>query len=120
MNYAHSLGMKFTDGADSPIVPPSILDLVQTAVNRVSRSGVVVGPDERVSPKVALKSVTDSAAYQHFEERSKGTLEVGKIADLVIRDQNPLTVDLLAIKNIRVVETIKNCKTIYPAALKLL
>jgi hypothetical protein len=115
MNYAHSLGMKFTNGADSPIVPPSIMDLVWTAVNRVSRSGLVVGPDERVTPYVALKSVTDYAAYQHFEERSKGTLEAGKMADLVILEKNPLTVDPMTIKDIRVVETIKDGKTIYKA-----
>jgi len=114
MNFAHSLGMKFTNGADSPIVPPSIMDLVWTAVNRVSRSGVVVGPDEQVSPYVALKSVTDYAAFQHFEENSKGTLEAGKIADLVILEQNPLTVDPMTIKDIKVIETIKDGKTIYP------
>ena len=116
MNYAHSLGMKFTDGADSPIVPPSIMDLVWTAVNRVSRSGVVVGPDERVSPYVALKSVTDYAAYQHFEERTKGTLETGKLADLVILEKNPLTVDRMTIRSIRVVETFKDGKSIYAAS----
>jgi predicted amidohydrolase YtcJ len=115
MNYAHSLGMKFTNAADSPIVPPSILDLVWTAVNRVSRSGVVVGPDERVSPYVALKSVTDYAAFQHFEERSKGTLEAGKMADLVMLEKNPLTVDPMTIKDIKVIETIKGGKSIYKA-----
>jgi hypothetical protein len=116
MNYANSLGMKFTDGADSPIVPPSIMDLVWTAVNRVSRSGVVVGPDERVSPYVALKSVTDYAAYAQFEERSKGTLESGKLADLVILEKNPLKVDPMTIRGIRVVETFKNGKSIYTAS----
>jgi predicted amidohydrolase YtcJ len=90
------------------------MDLVWTAVNRVSRSGVVVGPDEQVSPYVALKSVTDFAAFQHFEENSKGTLEAGKIADLVILEQNPLTVDPMTIKDIKVIETIKDGKTIYP------
>jgi predicted amidohydrolase YtcJ len=116
MNYAQSLGMKFTNGADSPIVPPSILDLVWTAVNRVSRSGVVVGPVERVSPYVALKAVTDYAAFQHFEEHSKGTLEAGKMADLVILEKDPLNVDPLTIKDIKVIETIKGGKSIYKAS----
>ena len=89
------------------------MDLVWTAVNRVSRSGVVVGPDERVSPYVALKSVTEYGAYQHFEERSKGTLEEGKLADMVILEKNPLTVDPMTIKDIKVAETIKNGKSIY-------
>jgi len=116
MNYAQSLGMKFTNGADSPIVPPSILDLVWTAVNRVSRSGVVVGPGERVSPYVALKAVTDYAAFQHFEEHFKGTLEAGKMADLVILEKDPLNVDPLTIKDIKVIETIKGGKSIYKAS----
>jgi hypothetical protein len=54
-------------------------------------------------------------AYQHFEEKTKGSLEVGKLADLVILDRNPLTVDPKTIKDIRVVETIKEGKTIYVA-----
>jgi hypothetical protein len=74
---------------------------------------VVVGPKERVSPYVALKAVTDWAAYQYHEENDKGTLTVGKLADLVVLDRNPLTVDPMQIRDIRVLETIKEGKTIY-------
>jgi predicted amidohydrolase YtcJ len=96
------------------VVPPDILmNLVWTGVNRVSRSGAVIGPNERVSPYWALKAVTDYAAYQHFEERSKGTLSVGKLADLVILDKNPLKVKPLTIKDIAVVETIKDGVTVF-------
>ncbi len=63
----------------------------------------------------AIKSITINAAYQSFEERTKGSLEPGKLADLVILDQNPLAVDPLAIKDIKVVETIKDGRTIYRA-----
>ncbi len=70
---------------------------------------------ERVSPYIALKSITDWAAYQYFEEDSKGTLEAGKRADLVILSANPLKVDPMAIKEIDVNETIKDGKTIYRA-----
>jgi hypothetical protein len=106
--------MIFTNAADAPVVPPDILtNLVWTAVNRVSRSGAVIGPDERVSPYWALKAVTDYAAYQHFEEKSKGTLTAGKMADLVILDKNPLKVKPLSIKDIAVVETIKEGKTVF-------
>jgi predicted amidohydrolase YtcJ len=66
-----------------------------------------------VSPYWALKAVTDYAAYQHFEERSKGTLSVGKLADLVILDKNPLKVKPLTIKDIAVVETIKDGVTVF-------
>jgi hypothetical protein len=84
-------------------------------VNRVTRSGEVLGPDQRVSAMDAIRSVTINAAYQYFEERTKGSLEPGKLADLVILDRNPLTVDPMAIKDIKVVETIKEGKTIYTA-----
>ena len=89
--------------------------LAWTAVNRMSRSGEVVGPDERVSPYIALKALTDWAAYQYFEDAEKGTLEHGKRADLVILTENPLKVDPLKIKDIDVSQTIKDGKVIYAA-----
>ncbi len=116
MNYASSLpGFKFTNHNDSPIVPPDMMYLAWTAVNRQSRSGQVIGPDERVSPYIAFKAMTDYAAYQYFEEKTKGTLEVGKLADLVILEANPLKVEPMAIKGIKVLETLKAGKSIYKA-----
>ena len=53
------------------------------------------------------------AAYQHFEETTKGSIEVGKVADFAILSDNPLTIDPLKIADIEVVETIKNGKSIY-------
>jgi predicted amidohydrolase YtcJ len=73
----------------------------------------VVGPDERIPPYDALRAVTSTAAYQLKEEKTKGTLENGKLADLVILDRNPLEVEPTAIKDIVVVETIKEGRTVY-------
>ncbi|MEI8144988.1 MAG: amidohydrolase family protein, partial [Alphaproteobacteria bacterium] len=115
MAYAASKGVVFSNHTDSPIVPPDMLMLSWTAVNRLSRSGVVVGPAEKVSPYIALKAITSGAAYQMFEEASKGTLEVGKRADLVALDANPLKVDPLTIKDVAVVETFKDGRSIYRA-----
>jgi predicted amidohydrolase YtcJ len=116
MNYASSKpGFKFTNHNDAPVVPPNMMFLAWTAVNRQSRSGQTIGPDERVSPYIAFKAMTDYAAYQYFEEKTKGTLEAGKLADLVILDANPLKVEPLAIKDIKVLETLKAGKTIYKA-----
>jgi predicted amidohydrolase YtcJ len=89
--------------------------LAWTAVNRQSRSGQTLGPDERVSPYLAFKAMTDYAAYQYFEEKTKGTPEAGKLADLVILEANPLKVEPMAIKDIKVLETLKAGKTIYKA-----
>ena len=100
---------------DAPVALPNSLMILHTAVNRTSRSGDVIGPEQRVSAYVALKSITDWAAYQLFEEDSKGTLSVGTLADLVILDQNPLEVDPAAIKDIVVLETIKEGVTVYRA-----
>ncbi|MBP7828804.1 MAG: amidohydrolase [Kiritimatiellae bacterium] len=113
--YALKKGLRFTNHTDASVVPPSHLMAMWTAVNRLSRSGVVVGPDERISALDALKAVTINAARQYFEEKEKGSLEVGKLADLVILDRNPLKVDPLDIKDIRVLETIKEGRTIYRA-----
>jgi predicted amidohydrolase YtcJ len=73
----------------------------------------VVGPDERIPPYDALRAVTAMAAYQLKEEKMKGTLEPGKLADLVILDRNPLKVEATAIKDIVVVETIKEGRTVF-------
>ena len=63
----------------------------------------------------AIKAVTINGAYQYFEEDKKGSIEAGKLADLVILDKNPLTVDPQNIENIKVVETIKEGNTIFKA-----
>ena len=107
-------GIPFTFSHDAPVSPqPWVLALVDAAVNRRSGSGVVIGPAERVTPYQGLRAVTANAAWQIKEDRTKGTLEVGKLADLVILERNPLTVDPATIKDIAVVETIKEGRTIY-------
>jgi predicted amidohydrolase YtcJ len=111
--YAYGKGVIFTNHNDSPVVPPDMLRLAQTAVVRTTRSGFVLGPAERVRPYVALKAMTDWAAYQYFEEKSKGTLEPGKLADLVILERDPLQGDPTTISTIKVVETIKEGQPIF-------
>jgi predicted amidohydrolase YtcJ len=108
-------GMPFTQHHDAPVALPSSIMILFSQVNRVTRSGQVLGPEQRVSAMDAIKSITINAAYQYFEERTKGSLEPGKLADFVILDQNPLTVDPMKIKDIKVVETIKEGKTVYRA-----
>jgi hypothetical protein len=115
MRAAIDKGLRPTNHTDFVVAPLDQLFVIWTAVNRISRGGVVIGPDQRVTPLDALKAITINAAYQYGEEESKGSLEPGKLADLVILDGNPLTVDPMTIKDIKVVETIKEGKTIYQA-----
>ncbi len=112
---AFKAGVPATNHTDAIVTPVDPMFLVWTAVNRVTRSGKVLGPDERVTPYQALKALTLNGAYTYFEEASKGSLEVGKTADLVVLDRNPLKVDPMAIRDIRIVSTVKSGRTVYQA-----
>ncbi|GMQ29749.1 amidohydrolase [Algoriphagus confluentis] len=106
-------GMKITIHTDAPVALPNLMRVIWTAVNRTSRSGAIIGEEERLSPYEALQAITIWSAYQHFEEEKKGSLEAGKLADLVILDKNPLKVEPDAIKNIQVMETVKEGKSVF-------
>ena len=110
---AQDKGIIYTFHQDSPVIEPNMLETIWCAVNRITKNGVLLGNDERISPLDALKAVTKNAAYQYFEEDIKGTLKEGKLADLVILDKNILKVDPMKIKDIQVVETIKEGETIF-------
>lgn len=106
-------GLHLTIHTDAPVALPNLMRMVWTSVNRTSRSGKVIGEEERLSPYEAMKCLTEWSAYQHFEEDKKGTLTKSKLADLVILDKNPLTVAPDDIKDIVVLETIKEGRSIY-------
>ena len=107
-------GMKITLHHDAPVAGIDILNVVSAAVNRRTTSGKVLGPEEAISPYEAFRAVTKDAAWQYFEEHLKGTLEAGKLADMVILSEDPLAVDPMKIDQIEVLETIKEGKRIYP------
>ena len=94
---------------------PNQILAIHNAVNRKTESGRVLGEHQRILVMEAIKAVTINGAYQYFEEDKKGSIEAGKLADLVILDKNPLTVDPQDIENIKVVETIKEGNTIFKA-----
>lgn len=112
---ALELGMKFTIHNDAPVVPPHMMRLMWAAVNRETRSGVILGPDERLSPYDALYALTQGGAYQYFQEDLKGSLTVGKQADLTILGANPLEVPPETIVDIPVLETLSRGTTIFRA-----
>ena len=110
---ARKLGLKPTNHSDATVTPIDPIFTIWTAVNRVSRSGAIIGQAERTTPYLALQAITSFAAYEFFDENLKGTLTNGKLADFVILDKNPLKVKPMEIKNIKVLETIKEGKTIF-------
>ncbi len=111
--WAIERGMIFTSHHDAPVANPDPMRVLSATVTRVTRSGQVLGPEHRTTPLVALKAHTLWSAYQHFEEKSKGSLEVGKLADFTVLDANPITIDPMKIADIKVMETIKEGKTVY-------
>jgi len=106
-------GMKFSIHSDAPVTFPNSMRIFDSAVNRTTRTGYVLGPKQRLEPIIALKAMTIWPAYQHFEENTKGSIEAGKVADLVILSDNPLTIEPAKIIGIKVLETVKDGKTIY-------
>lgn len=108
-------GMLYTSHNDAPVTLPNSQMILYAQVNRLTRSGQVLGADERVSVLDALRAITINAAYQHFEEGEKGTLEVGKIADLVILDRNPLAIPTKQLLDLKVIATIKEGEELYRA-----
>jgi predicted amidohydrolase YtcJ len=106
-------GLIATNHTDYPVTPVNQLFLLWTSVARESRSGQIIGPAERLTPSEGLRAITINGAYQYFEEKIKGSIEKGKLADLVILSEDPLTISTEKIKDIQVLETIKEGKTVY-------
>jgi len=107
--------MMFSSHHDAPVAFPDSMRILDATVTRRSRSGDIIGPDQRGDVMTALKAMTIWPAYQHFEEKEKGSIEVGKLADLVILSADPTAVDPETLDTLKVVETIKEGRTIYKA-----
>ena len=106
-------GLRFTVHNDTPVTPVNPLLLVWCSVNRLTREEKVLGPDQRIGTYEALRAVTIDAAWQNFEEQSKGSIEPGKLADFVVLAENPLEVHPEHLKDIEVVETIVGGETVF-------
>ncbi len=100
---------------DTPVTRPDMLHSVWTVVNRITRNGVLLGGDQRCGVYDALKAATVNSAYAYFEEDRKGSISRGKLADLVILDRDPVKVPAMEIKDIQVLQTIKEGKVVFEA-----
>src|SRR5699024_8899506 len=98
---------------DAPVVAPDMLHSIWCAVNRITRSGVKIGEEECVSAYDALKAVTINAAYAYFEEDGKGRIAEGKLGEFVVLERKALEVEAMEIKDIQVVETIKEGESVF-------
>ena len=110
---ALKLDLPYTFHQDTPVIEPNMLETIWCAVKRQTKNGVTLGTDEQISVYNALKGVTINAAYQYFEEHLKGSIKEGKKADLLILDRNPCKVAIEEIRQIKIIETIKDGITIY-------
>lgn len=104
----------FTVHSDSPVVPVDEMLMLWATVHRITTSGKVLGPNQRIPVLDALRAMTINAAFQYGVETQIGTLEAGKLADLVILSENPLDhADRL--RDIRVVETMVGGRSVFSA-----
>jgi len=106
-------GMMFSTHHDAPVAFPDSMRVLSATVTRRTRSGDVLGPEQRVDVMTALKAMTIWPAYQHFEENTKGSLEQGKLADFVILSKDPTAIDPETLHQVEVTETVKSGETIY-------
>lgn len=111
---AQAAGVPFTFHQDTPVIEPDMLETIWCSVNRLTKKGMRLDA-EAIPVEEALKAVTIHAAFQYFEENEKGSIRPGKKADFVILDKNPLTVPAMELKNIRVLQTIKDDAVIFEA-----
>lgn len=111
--WAVKRGMHFSSHHDAPVAFPDSMRVLDATVTRRSRSGDIIGPDQRVDVLTGLKSMTLWPAYSHFEDDKKGSIEVGKLADLVILSGDPTAIDPETIDQLKVLETIKEGETVF-------
>ena len=108
-------GMIFSQHHDAPVAMPSAIRILSSVVTRRTRSGDILGAEQCIPVDAALKSITLWAAYQHFEEANRGSIEVGKLADFVVLDKNPHSIPIEELADLKVLQTIKEGKAIYTA-----
>ncbi len=106
-------GVTIAGHSDYPASPYNPLIAIHSLVNRRTERGSPFSPNQAITVYEALRMYTIDAAYASFDEQFKGSIEPGKFADLVILQENPLTVAKDKIKNIQVLMTIGNGKIIY-------
>ena len=99
-------GVTLAYGSDSPVIPMNPMVGISAAVNRSSKSGDILQARERVSVFNAIKSYTIDSAYLSWQEKVRGSISKGKIADIILVDRNPLEIQVEDIINVKVLMTV--------------
>ncbi len=111
---ANDLGLITSNHTDFNVTLLDPFFVMWTSMKRETRSGKILGPDERIDAYTALQQITTGPAYQFFEEDRKGMIKKGMLADFVILDKNPLKLkDVDAVRDIKILQTIKEGNTVY-------
>ena len=116
-NSVEKAGITWTMHSDAPVSPLGSLHKIRVAVSRDlwKEPGTILAPDERLPVEAAIRSVTINAAWQCHSEHETGSLEPGKLADLVVLEEDPRKVEATEISDIRVSETWMNGERVFGA-----
>jgi predicted amidohydrolase YtcJ len=106
-------GVTIAAHSDHPCAPHPPLMALHSLVNRTTRAGKLIGHNQKVGVMEALKLYTINAAYQSFDEDRLGSLETGKLADMVVLGEDILTIPTEKIINIPIEMTIIDGKVVY-------
>ncbi len=101
--------------SDSPVCTANPWVAIDGLVTRTSKNGVVTTPEEAITPMEGIRAYTIDGAYAAFEEDIKGSIEMGKYADLVIVDRDPLTIDPHDLRNVKALLTMLDGRVVYEA-----
>ena len=101
--------------SDCPVCSPNPWLGIYGLVTRKSSGGQVLYADEGITPMEAIRAYTIDGAYSAWEEETKGSVEPGKVADLVVVDRDPMTIPHEELKDIRTVMTVVDGKIVYRA-----
>ncbi len=107
------MGIIAGGNSDCPVTFYSPFVQIYEAVTRRTSSGLVVGPEEAISPMDAIRVYTWNGAYLGKDEDELGSIEPGKLADLIVLDKDPLTIPPEDLKEIKVLLTIVDGKVVY-------
>lgn len=110
------MGLHLSGGSDAPVVSFNVLENIYFAITRKNIKGKPIEgwhSQEKLTLDEAIELFTIKGAYHSFEEKEKGSLELGKYADMVVLDKNIYEVSEDEIKDIKVIETIIDGKTLF-------